>query len=120
MKKDITTREDIEVLMQKFYDTLLEDPFMAPHFKNTDFKHHMPRIVHFWTFILLDEPGFMGNVFDAHRHLDIDERHFTRWISTFHTLVDSLFEGPKAEYAKNQASIIGGGFQTKLKYLKNN
>jgi hemoglobin len=118
MKKDIETREDIARLMDKFYSTLLQDPLMAPHFKDTDFAHHMPRIINFWSFILLDEPGFTGNVFDAHRHLNIDERHFERWIATFHATTDSLFEGKKAEYAKSQASIIGGGFMMKMKYLK--
>jgi truncated hemoglobin YjbI len=48
----------------------------------------------------------------------IDERHFERWISTFHKTVDELFEGATAEKAKQQASIIGFGFQSKLKYLR--
>ncbi len=116
-KKDIETRADIEQLMRTFYDTLLKDPLMSPHFANTDFNHHMPRIVSFWAFILLDEPMQVGNVFDAHRHLDIDDRHFDRWISTFCSTVDAHFEGKLADKAKYNAEVIGHTFQSKMRFL---
>jgi hemoglobin len=117
MKKDIESRADIEKLMQTFYDKLLQDPLMSPHFEKTDFSHHMPRIVGFWSFVLLDEPMQIGNVFDAHRHLKIDERHFDRWISTFCTTVDAYFEGKIAEKAKQNAQVIGYTFQSKMQFL---
>jgi hemoglobin len=116
--KEIENQQDIELLVRTFYSRLLEDPFMSPHFEGIDFEHHFPRMFGFWSFILLDTEGFGGNVFDAHRRLDIDERHFERWISTFHQTLDDLFVGKKADLAKQQASVIGFGFQSKLKFLK--
>jgi hemoglobin len=117
IKKDIETRADIEQVMTTFYAKLLEDPLMSPHFAKTDFAHHMPRIVGFWAFILLDEPMQAGNVFYVHRHLDIDDRHFERWISTFCKTVDTLFEGKLAEKAKHNAEVIGYTFQSKMRFL---
>jgi hemoglobin len=117
MKKDIQTRQDIETLMQTFYNKLLQDPFMSLHFANTDFSHHLPRIVGFWAFVLFDEQMPIGNVFDAHRHLKIDERHFERWINTFCETVDELFTGKITEKAKLNAQTIGHTFQWKMKFL---
>jgi hemoglobin len=116
--KDIENQQDIELLVRTFYNRLLDDPLMSAHFEGIDFEHHFPRMFGFWSFILLDTEGFGGNVFDAHRRLNIDERHFERWIATFHATVDDLFEGKKANLAKQQASVIGFGFQSKMKFLK--
>ena len=114
---DITTKNDIERLVRAFYARATADELLAPHFAGIDFEHHFPRMIDFWAFLLLDEFGFQGNVFDAHRHLRIDETHFTRWLLHFHTTIDELFTGEKAELAKQRADSIGAIFQTKLKYL---
>ncbi|NJN34159.1 MAG: group III truncated hemoglobin [Saprospiraceae bacterium] len=90
---------------------------MSPHFEGLDFEHHFPRMIQFWAFILLDEPGNTGNVFDKHRHLAIDQRHFERWINTFCATVDALFEGKTAEKAKQNAQVIGYTFQSKMTFL---
>jgi hemoglobin len=115
MKKDIENKTDIELLIRTFYGKLLEDEFMAPHFKNVDFEHHFPRMIGFWAFVLLDEPMNIGNVFDKHRNLKIDERHFERWIKTFSETVDQFFEGKIADKAKQNAKVIGYTFQSKMK-----
>lgn len=118
MKKDIENRDDIAQLINLFYSRLLQDPLMSPHFANTDFVHHTPRIVNFWAFVLLDEPMTVGNVFNAHRHLDINETHFEIWINTFKKTVDELFIGKIADKAKQNAEVIGFTFSSKMKILK--
>lgn len=118
MVQDIENQEDVALLVRTFYSRLLDDPFMSPFFEGINFENHFPRMIAFWSFILLNTEGFGGNVFDAHRRLAIDERHFEKWISTFHATVDDFFIGNNAEKAKSQASIIGYGFQSKLKYLR--
>lgn len=117
MNKDIENEADVENLVRTFYNQLLRDELMSPHFEGIDFEHHFPRMMAFWSFILLDKSGFEGNVFDRHRHLKIGDEHFERWISTFCQTVDDLFEGATAERAKNQAKVIGMGFQWKMKSL---
>ena len=99
-----------------FYDKVMKDSLLAPFFKNLNFERHLPKMVDFWAFVLLDEPMNIGNVFDKHRHLKIDERHFTRWIQTFSDTVDAFFEGKTAEKAEQNAQVIGYTFQSKMKF----
>jgi hemoglobin len=115
-KQDIVNENDVANLVRTFYNRLLSDELMSPHFKGIDFEHHFPRMIGFWSFILLDKTGFEGNVFDKHRHLKIGDAHFERWIATFCQTVDDLHAGETAEKAKQQAKVIGMGFQWKMKY----
>lgn len=118
--KDITTSEDVQLLVRTFYKKVMEDELLAPHFAEIDFEAHFPRMFAFWEFVLLDKIGFKGNVFDKHTHLKIDETHFKQWLFYFHETVNELFEGEKATFAKQRADLLGFTFQSKLKTLNNN
>ena len=111
---DIQKYEDIELLVSKFYDKLLEDPITKDKFKNLDIKAHLPKIVDFWAFILLDKPGYTGNVFDKHVPLNLEPIHFERWIEFWTSTVNELFNGPKAELAVQRALLLSYTFQSKL------
>ena len=113
MKIDITTKQDVKQLVDTFYGRVLTDESLAPFFKNLDFKVHMPKMVHFWSFVLLDEPGYTTNVTDKHMHMPLTPAHFERWVSLFHETVDALFSGEKAEMAKQRASLIAWTIQNK-------
>jgi hemoglobin len=118
MLNDLTTRADVELLVQKFYERAAADPLLAPHFAHVDWVHHFPRMIDFWAFILLDEAGFQGNVFDAHKHLAIDATHFAQWLGHFHATVNTLFIGEKAELAKQRADSIAVIFQHKIAFIR--
>jgi hemoglobin len=117
--KDITTYADVERLLRTFYTKLLKDELMAPHFADIDLEAHLPRIIAFWAFILIDQEGYKGNVYDKHRHMDIGEAHFTRWVKLFSETVDEHFAGEKANLAKQRAMLLGYTFQTKMEKDKN-
>lgn len=119
MTKNIENKADVELLVRSFYAKVVKDPLLAPHFEGIDFEHHFPRMFAFWNFILLDESGFTGNVFDKHMRLEIDEQHFSRWLKYFHETVDELFTGEKAELAKQRADLLGHTFQSKLAHIRN-
>lgn len=112
--KDIEKYEDIEILVSAFYDKLLEDPITKDKFQNLDIKAHLPKIVDFWAFILIDKPGYSGNVFDRHLHLNLEPGHFERWIEFWTTTVNELYKGPKAELAVQRALLLSYTFQSKL------
>ncbi len=116
----ITTREDIDKLVKTFYSRAAADPLLAPYFENVNWEHHFPRMIDFWAFILLDESGFQGNVFDAHKNLDIDKTHFKQWLFHFHETINSLFEGEKAELAKQRADSIATIFEHKIAFNRGN
>ena len=113
-KKDISTKEDVELLVKTFYAQATKDPEIGHFFAHVDFDAHLPRMYAFWNFILLDEVGFTGNVFDKHAQLGIRSEHFPIWLKHFRNTVDSLFAGEKAELAKQRAELIAYTFDSKL------
>ncbi len=117
-KKDITNSTDIEFLVRSFYERAVADPKLSAHFAHVDFEAHFPRMIAFWDFLLLDKMGFQGNVFDAHRNLNVDKTDFDCWLSHFHATVDAYFEGEKATLAKQKADSIAVIFYSKLQQLK--
>jgi hemoglobin len=114
MNTDIINEKDIELLVNNFYNKLLLDELMAPHFHGLDLKNHIPRIISFWEMVLLDKPGYKTNVFDKHSHLQINQKHFDRWVELFSETVDEFFSGEKANLAKHRAAILGYTFGSKM------
>jgi hemoglobin len=111
--KDISTNQDVEHLVDTFYGRVLKDENLAPFFSNLNFEIHMPKMVHFWSFVLLDEPGYTTNVTDKHMHMPLSKEHFDRWVELFHSTVNELFAGEKAEMAKQRATLIAWTIQNK-------
>lgn len=112
---DIQSEEDVAFLVRTFYGRVLKDELLAPHFAHIDFEEHFPRMIAFWSFILLDKAGYKGNVFDKHVNLQISEEHFDRWIKHFTGVVHDFFEGEKADLAKQRAEVLKYTFLSKMK-----
>jgi hemoglobin len=111
--KDITNRQDIEILIRHFYDNLLTHEEIRPAFAGLDFEKHIPQIVHFWSFVLLDEEGYRTNVFDKHRNLPIKPQNFDLWLQVFTDTVNSLYKGEKADLAILRATVLAHTFKSK-------
>ncbi len=118
MTKEIENRQDLVQLVDRFYDRVVHDDLLAPHFKDLDFAEHKPRMVAFWAFVLLGEAGYATNVFDKHRHLSIGKPHFDRWLALFTETVQAYFTGEKADAAVNRAKLLAWTFSEKMKTLK--
>jgi hemoglobin len=114
MKQDITSREDIHRWMTQFYDCLIADEVTRGFFTHINLEHHLPHIVQFWSFVLLDEEGYTTNVFNKHAALDLEEIHFRHWIQHFMATTDDLFEGEKAQLAKQRAKLLASTFYHKI------
>lgn len=104
---DIRSKQDVEQLVDQFYDRVLKDELLAPFFSKLNFSAHLPKMVHFWSFVLLDEPGYTTNVTEKHANMTLNKALFDRWVNLFSETVDSLFEGEKANLAKQRAAIMG-------------
>ena len=115
---DITSKKDIELLVNTFYNSLLKIEEMKPPFEGLDFEKHTPHIVHFWSFVLLDEEGYKTNVFDKHMNLPIKPHMFDIWLKFWIDSVNSLFVGEKAELAKQRATVLAFTFKSKWEHLK--
>lgn len=111
---DIHTKKDVDLLVNTFYSKVLKDELLAPFFKYTNFEKHLPKMIDFWSFVLLDEAGYKTDVTQKHINMPLQKEHFDQWISVFHKTVDELFIGKKAEMAKQRAVLVGWTIQAKI------
>jgi hemoglobin len=115
---DLTTRADIERLVDTFYERVRDDDRLGPIFNDVarvDWATHLPRMHAFWEAVLFGAPGFSGNPLAVHRTLGqqtpLTPNEFDRWIALFDQSVDALFSGPNADEAKLRARRIAAVMQ---------
>jgi hemoglobin len=121
MKADIENRKDLELLMEQFYGKLLNDASISYLFTDIakiDLPNHLPVLVDFWESILFQADTYQKNAMkvhiDLHQKSPLQTQHFKTWLGYFHETVDALFEGEKAELAKQRATSIATVMQIKL------
>jgi len=112
-KNDLTTREDIELLVNSFYEKVQVNEKLGFIFRdvaNVDWEEHLPKMYSFWANILLGEHSYSGRPMATHIELSnkvtMDEPVFNEWLTLFHQTVDEHFDGPTAEIAKTRAVHI--------------
>ena len=121
MKKDIAIREDIELLMNLFYERLLADDAISYIFTDVaklDIRTHIPIIADFWETVLLNKNVYHNNTMKIHLDLNdqtpLTKQHFNVWLSHFTKTVDELFEGDTALRAKQRAQSVATIMQIKI------
>lgn len=124
MKKDIETREDIDLLMRAFYSRAMSDEVIGYIFTDVaklDLDHHLPIISDFWESLLFGTGAYQQhgrNPLMVHRDLHqkspLLAKHFGRWLEIFGECVDGLFTGERADYAKMRAGAIAARFRSVL------
>ena len=126
MKKDISNRQDIDLLIQTFYQRLLEIPEMEVLFREVaqiDLKEHLPLIGDFWESNLFFTKVYRRNTMEKHLSLHqkspLTAQHFQTWLQIFDQTVDELFSGTKANLAKTRAQSIAQLMQYKINQLDN-
>lgn len=112
--KEIESKEDVELLIETFYQKLIGDELVSHFFSGLNLPEHLPRVVQFWSFILLDEAGYSANMMEKHARLDLNEESFDRWLKLFHETVDQFFTGEKADLAKQRSTLIAWTMKTKF------
>lgn len=113
MKNDITNRNDIELLVNTFYDKVKANPIIGHIFNDiakVDWEHHLPKMYSFWASLLLGEHSFSGNPMQKHIELSKQTKmtnvEFSEWLLLFTQTTGELFKGEKAEEAKTRAANI--------------
>ncbi|MBK7696371.1 MAG: group III truncated hemoglobin [Saprospiraceae bacterium] len=69
MKKLISSRDDIEVLVRNFYKKLLPNPVVGHYFTQVvalDLEAHFPKLIDFWESVLFGQSNYRGNPMLAH------------------------------------------------------
>jgi hemoglobin len=116
--RDILSRLEVIQLVDSFYIKVREDVLLAPVFAHVDWPHHLPIMYNFWSSVLLGTMSYNGSPLAKHLGLPIKREHFTRWLELFTETVNTGFEGPVAEEAKNRANTIANLFQYKMGMMK--
>ena len=113
MKTDIESRNDIILLIDRFYEKIKVNPFLRTIFidiAQLDFDHHMPILYDFWCTLLLGEMTYSRNAMEIHLQLNqkvsLTKMHFDEWLKLFNETVDDLYDGTKAQETKYRASSI--------------
>jgi hemoglobin len=118
--RDIKNKEDIILLITRFYNEALEDHIIGPVFEKANFvlDSHIPTMVSFWETILFDVITYSGNPMLKHLELNktipLKHDHFEQWITIWKNTVKNNFEGPLTEKAIIRASSIAHLMQHKI------
>lgn len=121
--KDITSREDIELLVNTFYTNLQKDDALDHIFNSVaqiDWESHLPKMYSFWETILFHKASYKGNPMkihvDLHQQTTFSKEHFDTWLDIFRVTVDELFVGDIANLAKERALSVATSIQLKTVY----
>ena len=124
---DINNREDLLLLMRKFYNKLLTDDSISYIFTEVakiDLEAHLPHLADFWEQTLLHTGSYKKNVLQLHLDLDAKEsltsEHFNTWLQYFDQTVTENFTGENAELIKTRALSIATIMQIKISQKNNN
>ncbi|MBS1743742.1 MAG: group III truncated hemoglobin [Bacteroidetes bacterium] len=123
IKNDITTLDDIKILVDSFYGKVREDDLLAQIFNERiqdRWTAHLEKMYRFWQTVLLEEHTYYGSPFLPHAKLPVEGEHFERWLKLFDETVNTLFEGEKATRAKWQGERMAELFLSKINYYRNN
>ncbi|MFY0625382.1 MAG: group III truncated hemoglobin [Reichenbachiella sp.] len=119
---EIQTRDDIKTMIDAFYHKAVNDDVIGFFFTEViqlDFEIHMPKMYDFWETTLFHKAVYKGNPMSVHQDLHqkspLEKVHYDRWQTLFLETVDELFEGEKAELAKQRAQSIAMMMQIKIK-----
>lgn len=124
-KKDICSRNDIDLLVAAFYEKVKADELLGPVFTEVariNWEKHLPIMCDFWENAILFTGTYQGNPMDLHTHLHkampLLQLHFQQWNKLFINTVDELFKGEKALLAKQRALKISEVLQSKILQYK--
>lgn len=111
MKQDIKNREDVFLLVSTFYTKVRANEKIGFFFNDIikDWPAHLEKLTDFWETNLFMVSKFRGNPMKAHKEVDrefdhsIEQAHFGEWLTLWYQTLDELFEGERANIAKNRA-----------------
>lgn len=116
-KSDISTIDDIRLLVHHFYEEVRKNPVIGPIFIGAvrdRWPEHLETMVRFWLTVILQEPAYTDNPFPLHTRMPLQQKHFDAWLELWTTAIDRNFAGEKAEATKARAGQLAIMFLSKL------
>lgn len=120
-KKEITSRADIELLVDEFYKKVIQDEVIGYIFTKViklNWDTHIPIMYQFWETMLLETMTYKGNPMlvhiDLHKKTPLTKVHFDRWKELFFQTLDKHFVGTKVVEAKKRVENMALLMQYKI------
>jgi len=114
MSQDISSRNDLLIIVRDFYALLFESDELKEFFE--DFKdtevleRHLETLVDFWDNTLFYSGSYKKNAMKPHIELhekhQLNAVHFKQWLDLLTKAIDKNFTGVNAETMKNRALSI--------------
>ncbi|RYF21113.1 MAG: group III truncated hemoglobin [Flavobacteriales bacterium] len=120
---DISTLEDIQLLVNTFYSRVRENKLLGPIFNEKigdRWPEHLEKMYRFWQTVLLEVHTYSGSPFPPHAKLPVSQEHFDNWLKLWHGTIDEFFAGEKAEDAKWRGDRMAEMFMYKIEYYRSN
>ncbi|GHH25246.1 preprotein translocase subunit TatC [Sphingomonas glacialis] len=112
------SEDQLKVLIPGFYTRVCDDALIGPVFNNAigDWKHHLEKLVAFWSSVMLTSGRYKGNPVAAHlKHLPtIAPAMFDRWLTLWTEVTDELLSPEAAITLQNKAARIAESLKLAL------
>ena len=123
--RKIETREDVEFLVNKFYDKVGKDETIGFFFNGiakVNWDLHLPKMYQFWETLLFGKASYKGNPMAVHFPINemqaMEKHHFEHWVKLWTATLEENFEGEMAEAAKTKASNIANLMAYKMEIAR--
>ena len=123
--RKIETREDVEFLVNKFYDKVGKDETIGFFFNDiakVNWDLHLPKMYQFWETLLFGTASYKGNPMAVHFPINemqaMEKHHFEHWVKLWTATLEENFEGEMAEAAKTKASNIANLMAYKMEIAR--
>ena len=120
--KEIENRDDLYLLVSKFYEKLLVDNDIKHFFddmvQKDGLEEHLQVLVDFWDNMLFYSGVYKRNAMQPHLLLHLKKpflpEHFKIWLNHFNNTIDENFIGELTHAAKTRALSIATVMQLKV------
>ena len=123
--KQIETKDDIELLVNKFYDKVGRDKTIGFFFNDiakVNWDTHLPKMYQFWETLLFGNVSYKGNPMAKHFPINeiqaMEKHHFEHWLKLWVATIDENFEGEMADAAKTKAGNIANLMAYKMEMAR--
>lgn len=108
----------LKLLIPRFYARVCDDVLIGPVFNDTigDWKHHLEKLVDFWSSVMLTSGRYKGNPVAAHlEHLPaITPQMFNRWLALWAEVTGELLSPDVAIALQSKAARIAESLKLAL------
>lgn len=123
--RKLENREDVELLVNKFYEKVGKDETIGFFFNDVmkvNWETHLPKMYSFWETLLFGKASYKGNPMAVHFPINelqaMEKHHFERWLKLWMQSIEENFDGEMAESAKTKAGNIANLMAHKMEMAR--